>query len=88
MSSETSSINESPDEGEEVVFRYEDFKDSNDLNVKILYGIFNFLQDERERIMNLNALKEDAGSEDDEYPFKYYCFLLSPCAFLTFREIN
>ena len=50
-------------------FKYDDFKNSSDVNVRILYGIYNFLQDERAKIININSLEVDSEPNDDDLPF-------------------
>lgn len=64
MSGESSNIDQLFDEGDELIFNYDDFKESSDVNVKILYEVFNFLQDQRAKIMNINSLKSDQEPEN------------------------
>jgi len=69
MSGESSHLDDMFTEGDELTFKYDDFKDSSDVNVRILYGIFNLIQDERAKIININSLKVDSNSNEDDFPF-------------------
>lgn len=63
MTGEMKDINSTFNEGEELMFKYEDFKNLKDYNVKLLYEVYDFLEDKRNELMNVNGL------EDEGLPF-------------------
>lgn len=63
MTGEMKDINSTFKEGEELMFKYEDFKNLKDYNVKLLYEVYDFLEDKRNELINVNGL------EDEEFEY-------------------
>lgn len=58
MSGELKEVNDLFNEGEEMVFKYEDFKNLSDYNVKLLDEVYVFLEAKRRELVNVNGLGE------------------------------
>lgn len=56
MSGELKEVNDLFKEGEEMVFKYEDFKNLSDYNVKLLDEVYVFLEAKRRELVNVNGL--------------------------------
>lgn len=65
MSGELADVNDQFEENDEMKFDYEDFRNLSDYNVQLLYSLYDFMEQKRTELINVNALKE----EDEDYPF-------------------
>lgn len=59
MCGEMEEINNLLNEGDELNFKYEDFKNIKDYNVKLLYEVYDFLEGKRNELLNVNSLEDD-----------------------------
>lgn len=65
MSGELADVNDQFEENDEMKFDYEDFRNLSDYNVQLLYSLYDFMEQKRAELINVNALKK----EDEDYPF-------------------
>ncbi|TDG37114.1 hypothetical protein EZJ43_03055 [Pedobacter changchengzhani] len=59
MSGELAELNDQFDENDDMTFKYEDFRKLSDYNVRLLYCLYDFIDDKRKEIMNVNGLEEE-----------------------------
>ena len=70
MFGEMAAINALFKEDEILEFKYGDFRNLNDQNVKLLYEICDFLEDKKVQLEQINNIKKsDLNNNDDELPF-------------------
>lgn len=59
MSGELAELNDKFEENDDMTFKYEDFRNLSDYNVKLLYGLYDFIDDKKRELLNVNGLEEE-----------------------------
>lgn len=69
MNGEFSEANDLFDEGDTLSLSIADFENANDLNVRKLINVFNFLTDINKSLKNVNAISDEEIDNYDDLPF-------------------
>jgi len=69
MNGEFSEANDLFDEGDTLSLSIADFENANDLNVRKLINVFNFLTDINKSLKNVNTISDEEIDNYDDLPF-------------------